>query len=146
MGKALIIGAGGVASVVVHKCCQNPQVFEEILIASRTKEKCDALKRKLDGGMTKIQTAQVDADNVPQLVALIRSLARQWIKDGITVNALAPGVVESADAAQHELLPHLGGARLTTHDDLYAALRYLLSDEAAAVSGLNLTVSAGVGL
>ena len=43
MGKAMIIGAGGVASVAVHKCCQNLEVFEEILIASRTKSKCDAL-------------------------------------------------------------------------------------------------------
>jgi len=71
MGKALIIGAGGVAGVVVHKCCQVPDVFEEICIASRTVSKCDALKEKLDGGRTKIQTAQVDADNVPELVELI---------------------------------------------------------------------------
>ena len=46
MGKALIIGCGGVASVAIHKCCQNSEVFEEICIASRTKSKCDALKRK----------------------------------------------------------------------------------------------------
>ena len=72
MGKALIIGAGGVASVVVHKCCQNPEVFEEICIASRTLSKCDALKAKLDGGKTKIQTAQVDADHTQEVVALIR--------------------------------------------------------------------------
>ncbi len=72
MGKALIIGAGGVASVVVHKCCQNPEVFEEICIASRTLSKCDALKAKLDGGKTKIQTAQVDADHTEEVVALIR--------------------------------------------------------------------------
>ena len=72
MGKAMIIGAGGVASVAVHKCCQNPEVFEEILIASRTKSKCDALKEKLDGGKTKIRTAAVDADDVPALTALIR--------------------------------------------------------------------------
>lgn len=71
MGKALIIGAGGVAGVVVHKCCQVPDVFEEICIASRTKSKCDALKEKLEGGRTKIQTAQVDADNVDELVELI---------------------------------------------------------------------------
>ena len=44
MGKALIIGCGGVASVAIHKCCQNSEVFEEICIASRTKSKCDALK------------------------------------------------------------------------------------------------------
>ena len=71
MGKALIIGAGGVASVVVHKCCQHPEVFEEICIASRTKSKCDALRDKLANGKTKIQTAQVDADNVSELVKLI---------------------------------------------------------------------------
>ena len=56
MGKALIIGAGGVASVVVHKCCQNSAVFDEICIASRTKSKCDALKDALQGKTaTKIQ-------------------------------------------------------------------------------------------
>lgn len=73
MGKALIIGCGGVASVAIHKCCQNSGVFEEIMIASRTKSKCDALKAKLDGGKTIIHTAKVDADNVDELVALINS-------------------------------------------------------------------------
>ena len=73
MGKALIIGAGGVASVVVHKCCQNAEVFEEICIASRTKSKCDALKEKLDGGKTIIHTAQVDADNTQEVIDLIKS-------------------------------------------------------------------------
>lgn len=75
MGKALIIGCGGVASVAIHKCCQNSEVFEDIMIASRTKSKCDELKAKLDtmyGGKTKISTAQVDADKVEQLVALMK--------------------------------------------------------------------------
>lgn len=75
MGKALIIGCGGVASVAIHKCCQNSEVFEDIMIASRTKEKCDALKAKLDtmyGGKTKISTAKVNADNVEELVALMK--------------------------------------------------------------------------
>ena len=71
MGKALIIGCGGVASVAIHKCCQNSDVFEEICIASRTKSKCDALKEKLSGGKTIIHTAQVNADNVDELIALI---------------------------------------------------------------------------
>lgn len=71
MGKCLIIGCGGVASVAIHKCCQNSEVFTEIMLASRTKSKCDALKAKLDGGKTIIHTAQVDADNVEQLIALI---------------------------------------------------------------------------
>ena len=73
MSRVLIIGAGGVAGVVVHKCCQNPDVFSEICIASRTKSKCDALKEAVDGGRTKVTTAQVDADDVPALVALIRA-------------------------------------------------------------------------
>ena len=71
MGKALIIGCGGVAGVAIHKCCQNSEVFEEIMIASRTKQKCDALRDKLLGGKTKISTAQVDADNVQELIRLI---------------------------------------------------------------------------
>ena len=41
MGKVLIIGAGGVGTVVAHKVAQNPDVFTEIMIASRTKSKCD---------------------------------------------------------------------------------------------------------
>ena len=85
MGKALIIGAGGVASVVVHKCCQNSEVFEEICIASRTKSKCDALKEKLDGGKTKISTAQVDADKVEELIALINDF-----KPDIVINVALP--------------------------------------------------------
>ena len=72
MGKALIIGCGGVASVAIHKCCRNSEVFEEIMIASRTKSRCDALKEKLQGKTkTKIHTAQVNADSVDELVALI---------------------------------------------------------------------------
>ena len=69
MGKCLIIGCGGVASVAIHKCVQNDAVFEEIMIASRTKSKCDALKDKLSGkSKTIIHTAQVDADNVDELI------------------------------------------------------------------------------
>ena len=85
MGKALIIGCGGVASVVIHKCCQNSEVFEEIMIASRTKSKCDAIKAKLDGGKTKIRTAQVDADKVEELVALMKDF-----KPDICINVALP--------------------------------------------------------
>ncbi len=85
LGKALIIGAGGVAGVVVHKCCQNSEVFEEICIASRTKSKCDALKEKLEGGKTKITTAQVDADNVSELVSLINE-----VKPDVVINVALP--------------------------------------------------------
>lgn len=85
MGKALIIGCGGVASVAIHKCCQNSEVFEEIMIASRTKSKCDALKEKLSGGKTIIHTAQVDADNVEELIALINGF-----KPDIVMNLALP--------------------------------------------------------
>lgn len=72
MGKILIIGCGGVASVAIQKCCQVSEVFTEMCIASCTVSKCEALKEKLEGKTnTKITTAQVDADNVDELIALI---------------------------------------------------------------------------
>ena len=79
MGKALIIGCGGVASVAIHKCCQNSEVFEEICIASRTVSKCDELKEKLQGGKTKISTAKVDADNVDELVKLFNDFKPEMV-------------------------------------------------------------------
>ncbi len=68
MGKVLIIGAGGVGSVVAAKCAQNPEVFTEIVLASRRKEKCDMLVEKI--GAKNIVTDQVDADYVDQIVEL----------------------------------------------------------------------------
>ncbi len=86
MGKALIIGAGGVAGVCIHKCCQNSAVFDEICIASRTKSKCDKYKAELEGKTkTKITTAQVDADDVPALTALIEKE-----KPDIVINLALP--------------------------------------------------------
>ena len=75
MSKVLVIGCGGVAQVAIQKCCQNSEVFTEICIASRTKSKCDDLKKKLEGKTaTKITTEQVDADKVEELVALIKKV------------------------------------------------------------------------
>ncbi|PAD82871.1 saccharopine dehydrogenase [Niallia circulans] len=85
MGKALIIGAGGVASVVAHKCCQVPDVFEEICIASRTLSKCEAIKDKIDGGKTKVSVAQVDADKTEEVIDLINSF-----KPEIVINVALP--------------------------------------------------------
>ncbi len=68
----MIIGCGGVASVAIHKCCQNSAVFEELILASRTKSKCDALKEKLEHTTkTRIITEQVDADRTDEVVRLI---------------------------------------------------------------------------
>lgn len=86
MGKALIIGAGGVANVVIHKCCQLSSVFEEICIASRTKSRCDAIAKSLEGKTsTKITTARVDADKVEELVALIKDFQPE-----IVINVALP--------------------------------------------------------
>ena len=74
MSRLLVIGCGGVASVAIRKCCQNSDVFTEIMIASRTKEKCDALKEKIESTTkTKIETAKVDADNAAEVAELIRA-------------------------------------------------------------------------
>lgn len=69
MGRVLIIGAGGVGTVVAHKVAQNSDVFTEIILASRTKSKCDAIAKAIGGN--KIKTAQVDADNVEDLKKLL---------------------------------------------------------------------------
>jgi len=68
MSKVLVIGAGGVSTVAVKKMAMNADVFQEILLASRTKSKCDKIASDIKN-MT-IQTAQVDADHVGELVKL----------------------------------------------------------------------------
>ncbi|MEL6222444.1 MAG: saccharopine dehydrogenase family protein [Cyanobacteria bacterium J06627_8] len=76
MATVLIIGAGGVGQVVTHKCAQVPAVFSRIVLASRTEAKCRAIAAQID---YPIETAQVDADNVPELVALIRHVKPQLV-------------------------------------------------------------------
>ena len=91
MSRALIIGAGGVAGVVAHKCCENFEVFSDIMIASRTKEKCDSLKERCEaykkkvGSGTNIETAKVDADSVDELIKLIN-----LYKPQIVINVALP--------------------------------------------------------
>lgn len=68
MAKVIIIGAGGVGSVVAHKCAQLPEVFTDITLASRTVSKCEAIAASvLEKTGTQIKTAQIDADDVPAL-------------------------------------------------------------------------------
>jgi len=83
MSKVLIIGAGGVGRVVASKCADNPQVFSEILLASRTVSKCETIAREVGKG--RIQTAQVNADNVPEVVALINRF-----KPELVINVALP--------------------------------------------------------
>ncbi|MES2440011.1 MAG: saccharopine dehydrogenase family protein [Verrucomicrobiota bacterium] len=73
MNKVLIIGAGGVGSVVAHKCAMVPEVFGEITLASRTLSKCDAIAEEVKTRTGRIiSTAKVDADNAEETAALIR--------------------------------------------------------------------------
>jgi saccharopine dehydrogenase (NAD+, L-lysine-forming) len=83
MGKVLVIGAGGVGSVVVHKMASLPEVFTEILLASRTRSKCDAIASHI--GKNRVRTAQIDADKVHELRELIRSFQAD-----IVVNVALP--------------------------------------------------------
>ncbi|RJP95092.1 MAG: saccharopine dehydrogenase family protein [Desulfobacteraceae bacterium] len=82
MSRVLIIGAGGVSQVVTHKCAQVPEVFTDILLASRTIEKCDRIAAQLS---RPIQTARIDADNVPELVSLIKQF-----KPELVINVALP--------------------------------------------------------
>lgn len=80
MGKVIIIGAGGVGTVVAHKIAQNHALFTEILLASRTKSKCDIIAtdvKKRTG--IDIKTAQVDADNVNELIALFQAFQPELV-------------------------------------------------------------------
>ena len=83
MGKVLIIGAGGVGTVVAHKIAQNPDVFTEIVLASRTQSKCDAIADAIGGN--RIVTDRVDADKVEDLVSLFKKH-----KPDIVVNVALP--------------------------------------------------------
>jgi saccharopine dehydrogenase (NAD+, L-lysine forming) len=86
MSKVLIIGAGGVGQVVVHKCAQNPEVFSEIMLASRTKSKCDKIAADIKTRYKReIQTAALDADNVKETVAIIKTF-----KPKLVINVALP--------------------------------------------------------
>ncbi|MCB1881805.1 MAG: saccharopine dehydrogenase NADP-binding domain-containing protein, partial [Gammaproteobacteria bacterium] len=77
MSRVLIIGAGGVGRVVAHKCAQLPELFGDIWLASRTRSKCERIAQEIGGG--RVSTAQVDADKVPELVALIRRIEPRMV-------------------------------------------------------------------
>jgi saccharopine dehydrogenase (NAD+, L-lysine-forming) len=112
MSKVLIIGAGGVGHVVAHKCAQAPEVFSEIMLASRTKSKCDAIAASVKErtGRT-IQTAALDADNVAETVALIKSFQPKLVlnvalpyQDLALMDACLETGVDYLDTANYEPL------------------------------------------
>ena len=110
MAKVLIIGCGGVAQVAIAKCCQNSEAFEEICIASRTVEKCSALRDRLQAGTkTRISVEQIDADNVPALVKLIKTYKPDTVlnvalpyQDLTVMDACLEAGANYADTANYE--------------------------------------------
>jgi saccharopine dehydrogenase (NAD+, L-lysine-forming) len=105
-GKVLIIGAGGVGRVVAHKCAQNPGVFSDICLASRTLKKCQDIQQELS---MPIKVAQVDADNVNELVALIKKFKPQLVinvalpyQDLTIMDACLATGVDYLDTANYE--------------------------------------------
>ena len=110
MGRLLVIGCGGVAGVAIQKCAANYEVFDEIMIASRTLSKCDALKQKLEKtSKAKITTAKVDADNTEELTALINSYKPEVVlnlalpyQDLTIMDACLAAGVNYVDTANYE--------------------------------------------
>jgi saccharopine dehydrogenase (NAD+, L-lysine-forming) len=80
VSKVLVIGAGGVGSVAVHKMAMNADIFSEVHLASRTKAKCDAIAESVRQrtGRT-IATHAIDAEDVPALTALIREIGPEVV-------------------------------------------------------------------
>ena len=110
MKTALIIGAGGVGRVVAHKCAMNREVFGRIILASRTKSKCDEIAREIETmGRGSVETAQVDADNVQEVVDLIRRVGADIVlnialpyQDLTIMDACIQSGVDYMDTANYE--------------------------------------------
>ncbi|NLB63864.1 MAG: saccharopine dehydrogenase family protein [Fibrobacter sp.] len=105
--KVLVIGAGGVSNVVVKKCAQNSEVFGEILLASRTKSKCDAIAAQVKN--IPVHTAQVDADNLAEVAALIKDFKPKMVinvalpyQDLAIMDACLQEGVDYLDTANYE--------------------------------------------
>jgi saccharopine dehydrogenase (NAD+, L-lysine-forming) len=106
MSRVLIIGAGGVGGVVTHKCAQVPEVFSQIVLASRTVEKCERIRDQLS---RPIEIAQVDADHAPELVRLIRRVSPDLVinvalpyQDLTIMDACLETGVDYLDTANYE--------------------------------------------
>jgi saccharopine dehydrogenase (NAD+, L-lysine-forming) len=106
----LIIGAGGVSRVATTKCAMNIDTFEKITLASRTIKRCDSIAMDIKSRLgVEIQTAQVDADNVEQLVELIKELNPKVVlnvalpyQDLTIMDACTKCKVDYVDTANYE--------------------------------------------
>lgn len=114
MATVLIIGAGGVSRVVTKKCAMNSEVFSKIVLASRTKSKCDQIAAEIKESLhVNIETAAIDADDVDALVALI-----EQVKPALVLNIALPYQdLTIMDACVKTKVPYLDTANYE-HPDL----------------------------
>ncbi len=110
MTKTLVIGAGGVGSVAVHKMAMCPKVFGDVLLASRRIGKCNDIAQSVTKRFgAKIETAELDADDTPKTIDLIArfkpdlvvNLALPYQDLAIMDSCLATGV-DYLDTANYE--------------------------------------------
>jgi saccharopine dehydrogenase (NAD+, L-lysine forming) len=110
LSKVLVIGAGGVGSVAVHKMGMNPQIFSDVHLASRTKSKCDAIAEsvKQRTGQS-VATYAIDAEDVPALTALIMEIGPKLVvnlalpyQDLTIMDACLAAGVDYMDTANYE--------------------------------------------
>jgi len=86
MSTVLVIGAGGVSSVAVHKMAMNADIFTSIHLASRTKSKCDAIAESVKQRIgVEVATYSIDAEEVPAMINLIRQ-----VQPSLVVNLALP--------------------------------------------------------
>ena len=110
MSKVLVIGAGGVSSVCVHKMAFNPDIFSEIHLASRTKAKCDAIAESVKARCgIEVATYAIDAEDVPALTALIEQIGPKLVvnlalpyQDLTIMEACLNAGVDYLDTANYE--------------------------------------------
>lgn len=110
LSRVLVIGAGGVGSVAVHKMAMNPDIFSHITLASRRIAKCDAIAESVKArtGVT-IETAEVDADDVDATAALIERVKPRLVvhlalpyQDLSIMEACLKAGVDYLDTANYE--------------------------------------------
>jgi saccharopine dehydrogenase (NAD+, L-lysine-forming) len=110
MSRVVIVGAGGVGSVVAHKCAQVPEVFSEIMLASRTLAKCEAIAASVrERTGRSVAVRQLDADDVGQTVALLQEFRPQLLinvalpyQDLPLMDACLEAEVDYLDTANYE--------------------------------------------
>jgi saccharopine dehydrogenase (NAD+, L-lysine forming) len=110
LSKVLVIGAGGVGSVAVHKMAMNPQIFSDVHLASRTKSKCDAIAESVKQRTGRsVATYAIDAEDVPALTALIRQIGPRLVvnlalpyQDLTIMDACLAAGVDYMDTANYE--------------------------------------------